>query len=298
MTKDILKRMIQEELRLVLVLPHALDVEPRDVTDAFHPEEVVPREEAWAGGDNIEDSLDHARFETGESNSGPHSSISWSHDPDSLTPGEAAGVGYAACKSDLGINEKKIRGRKMRKLSKLNRMIIEEGIKLLREGHGCKCAQCSKCSAQDDIISMADMHGIMPSDVGTSSLPVQLDSDSAFGAGYSMGQDEREEFDYTGDLSDLTPEEAMGLGHQAGMMGLGHEDEGPDSAPHSESYAAVRSFLQANPDLVDMAAKKLMKMAGASCPKSTRMAVVDHLTAEPQMGMQEIDIASLVGGGT
>jgi hypothetical protein len=47
-----------------------------------------------------------------------------------------------------------------------------------------------------------------------------------------------------------------------------------------------------------MAAKKLMKMAGASCPKSTRMAVVDHLTAEPQMGMQEIDIASLVGGGT
>jgi hypothetical protein len=82
------------------------------------------------------------------------------------------------------------------------------------------------------------------------------------------------------------------------MMGLGHEDEGPESAPHSESYAAVRSFLQANPDLVDMAAKKLMKMAGASCPKSTRMAVVDHLTAEPQMGMQEIDIASLVGGGT
>ena len=30
------------------------------------------REDAWAGGDNIEDPLDHADFETGESNAGPH----------------------------------------------------------------------------------------------------------------------------------------------------------------------------------------------------------------------------------
>jgi len=55
MTRDILKRMIQEELRLILVLPSPLDVEPRDVSDAFHPEDVVPRQDAWAGGDNIEE---------------------------------------------------------------------------------------------------------------------------------------------------------------------------------------------------------------------------------------------------
>jgi hypothetical protein len=42
---------------------------------------VVPREDAWSGGDNIEDDLDHARFETGESNSGPHVVISESDDP-------------------------------------------------------------------------------------------------------------------------------------------------------------------------------------------------------------------------
>ena len=48
------------------------EVEPPTVEDAFHPSEVVPREDAWSGGDNIEDPLDHARFETGESNAGHH----------------------------------------------------------------------------------------------------------------------------------------------------------------------------------------------------------------------------------
>jgi hypothetical protein len=100
-----LQRIIQEEIGLVLISPLPIEVEPRDVTDAFHPAEIVPREDAWAGGDNLEDDLDHAYFETMESNSGPHSSVSWSHNPDSLTPGEAAGVGYAACEADLGINE-------------------------------------------------------------------------------------------------------------------------------------------------------------------------------------------------
>jgi len=265
-----LKRMIQEELRLILVLPSSLDVEPRDVSDAFHPDEVVPIEDAWAGGDNLVDDLDHARFETGESNAGPH----------------------------VTINEKKTRGRKMRKLSRLNRIIIEEGIRLLREGHGCGCAQCPRCEAQNDIISLASTHGIEPSDVGCGGSDMEMDQDSAFGAGYSTGQEEREEFDYTGDLSDLTPEEAMGLGRQAGMMGLGHDDSGSGSPPHSESYDAVRGFLQANPDLVDMAVKQLMKMAGASCPKSAQMAIVDHLTDIPHSGDEDLDMVSLVGGGS
>ena len=34
------------------------------------------REDAWAGGENLEDPLDHVRFETGESNIGPHVRVS------------------------------------------------------------------------------------------------------------------------------------------------------------------------------------------------------------------------------
>ena len=48
------------------------EVEPPSVEDAFYPEEVEAREDVWSGGDNIEDPLDHADFETGESNAGPH----------------------------------------------------------------------------------------------------------------------------------------------------------------------------------------------------------------------------------
>ena len=48
------------------------EVEPPSVEDAFYPEEVEARQDAWSGGDNIEDPLDHADFETGESNTGPH----------------------------------------------------------------------------------------------------------------------------------------------------------------------------------------------------------------------------------
>jgi hypothetical protein len=51
-------------------------VDPPTVEDAFYPEEVEAREDAWAGGDNIEDPLDHSNYETGESNSGPHTPVS------------------------------------------------------------------------------------------------------------------------------------------------------------------------------------------------------------------------------
>jgi len=48
------------------------EIEPPTVEDAWYPEEVTPAEGAWSGGDNLEDPLDHIKFETGESNAGPH----------------------------------------------------------------------------------------------------------------------------------------------------------------------------------------------------------------------------------
>jgi hypothetical protein len=71
---------------------------------------------------------------------------------------------------------------------------------------------------------------------------MEMDQDSAFGAGYSTGQEEREEFDYTGDLSDLSPDEAMGIGHQAGLMGLGGESEGTVS--REDCCAAVICLVE------------------------------------------------------
>lgn len=44
------------------------DVGSPTVEDAWHPRDVEPREDSWAGGDNLEDPLDHSMFETGESN--------------------------------------------------------------------------------------------------------------------------------------------------------------------------------------------------------------------------------------
>lgn len=252
-TRKRLKKIIQEEIGIILVSSLPIEAEPRDVTDAFHPAEVVPREDAWAGGDNIEDSLDHAGFETGESNSGPHSSVSWSHDAGSL--------GHDSCESDLSINE----GIKMN----LKKIILQEAVKLIREGHGCKCGGCSRCDMKDDIMSLV----IEPE----SEADMMMSPEDAFGAGYSSGHEEREMFDYTGDLSDLSPEDAMGMGHQAGLMGLGGEDQ-DDGQHHSDSYHKVRHFLQANPDLVDVAVEKIMQYSGSTCPKSTRQAIYDHLS--------------------
>ena len=47
--------------------------------------------------------------------------------------------------------------------------------------------------------------------------------------------------------------------------------------PVPEDYEAVRSFLSSNREAVDFAIQAVMQMAGASCPKSTLAAIVDHL---------------------
>jgi hypothetical protein len=71
--------MIREQLVLVFSGDDTL-IEPPDSTDAWHPRDVVPLEDAWEGGDNLDDPLDYVLFQTGESNTGPHDSISWSHE--------------------------------------------------------------------------------------------------------------------------------------------------------------------------------------------------------------------------
>jgi len=48
------------------------DIEPPSQVDAWFPGEIVPDEDAWSGGDNLENQLDHSLFTTGESNPGPH----------------------------------------------------------------------------------------------------------------------------------------------------------------------------------------------------------------------------------
>ena len=77
-----LLNLIREEL--VLVLPDDFATEPPDSTDAWHPSEVEPLEDAWSGGDNIDTPVDHARVETGESNAGPHAVVGFSGTPEPL----------------------------------------------------------------------------------------------------------------------------------------------------------------------------------------------------------------------
>jgi len=59
-------------------------IDPPDSTDAWHPSDVVPLDDAWAGGDNIDTPVDHSYVETGESNAGNHSPIGFSGEPEPL----------------------------------------------------------------------------------------------------------------------------------------------------------------------------------------------------------------------
>ena len=80
-----LRELVREQLFLLdPEVSGCEETDPPDSTDAWHPSDVVPREDAWSGGDNIDSPLDHARFETGESNAGPHVSLGFSGEPDPL----------------------------------------------------------------------------------------------------------------------------------------------------------------------------------------------------------------------
>ena len=78
-TSKQIRKIIIEEIQLALELPVQYDDEhidachePASVVDAWHPREVMPEEDAWAGGDNLESSVDWAHTAAGESNAGPH----------------------------------------------------------------------------------------------------------------------------------------------------------------------------------------------------------------------------------
>ncbi len=77
-TSKQIRKIIMEEIQLALKLPAQYDEyidscpEPATVEDAWYPSDVMPEEDAWAGGDNLESSVDWAHTATGESNAGPH----------------------------------------------------------------------------------------------------------------------------------------------------------------------------------------------------------------------------------
>ena len=71
-----------------------------------------------------------------------------------------------------------------------------------------------------------------------------MSQNDAFGTGYELGKLERDQFDYTGDLMDLTPEEAMGLGHQAGLMDLDDDDKSRFKHGHGGNASMARGQLQ------------------------------------------------------
>jgi hypothetical protein len=83
-TLDHIRSLVREQLFLLEPDDEAGCIQPPDSTDAWHPSDIVPREDAWSGGDNIDSPLDHSEFETGESNAGPHVVTGFSGEPDPL----------------------------------------------------------------------------------------------------------------------------------------------------------------------------------------------------------------------
>jgi hypothetical protein len=49
------------------------------------------------------------------------------------------------------------------------------------------------------------------------------------------------------------------------------------AVPSPQDYDAVRSFMNANPDLIDLGLNMVMDLVGVSCERSTAQAVIDHL---------------------
>ncbi len=64
----------------------------------------------------------------------------------------------------------------------------------------------------------------------------------------------------------------------------------PD-VPSPQDYDATRSFMDQNPDLVDLGLSLVMDMAGTSCERSTAQGIIDHLQdmlgggAQPEAGL-------------
>lgn len=125
------------------------------------------------------------------------------------------------------------------------------------------------------------------------------DPSVAFGAGFNVGKEERDSFDFTGDIGNLSSEDAIGLGYEAGKMGVDgdhdyteetsfkcpHSDIFEDwvgirkhaMAPHEESYRKVGDALAMNPEIAYQIIQPLIEKTGASCPVSAAKAMSDVL---------------------
>lgn len=82
LSRSRLRSLIREQI--FFLVPDGAEIDPPDSSDAWHPSDVVPLEDAWSGGDNIDTPVDHAYVETGESNAGPHSVTGFSGKPEPL----------------------------------------------------------------------------------------------------------------------------------------------------------------------------------------------------------------------
>ena len=74
--------------------------------------------------------------------------------------------------------------------------------------------------ALEDVVDDLEPEGLRGAEGERVIDVVGMDQDAAFGTGYTRGQEERGKLDYTGDMSELTPDQAFELGSRAGVMGL------------------------------------------------------------------------------
>lgn len=67
-----------------------------------------------------------------------------------------------------------------------------------------------------------------------------------------------------------------------------------DSVPVPQDYNAVRDFLEANPDLVDMSINAVMDMAGVGCERSSAQGIIDHL--QDMVSPPAMDLMAMMEG--
>ena len=63
----------------------------------------------------------------------------------------------------------------------------------------------------------------------------------------------------------------------AELEAAGHTPPYDADVPVPAEYEAVRSFMQGNPEIVDLGLSMVMDAAGTSCERSTAQGIIDHL---------------------
>ena len=75
--------------------------------------------------------------------------------------------------------------------------------------------------------------------------------------------------------TDHTPE--MSMPAELPQMLPAEDTMSDPDIPSPQDYDATRSFMDQNPDLVDLGLSLVMDMAGTSCERSTAQGIIDHL---------------------